>query len=366
MTPGVLVVNFGGPRNDDELEPFLAALLADVLPGPRGLARAAAGRLARLRARRVREAYRRIGFSPLVDESRRQLEAVRTALGPDAPPMALGMLFTPPSMREGLEELLAQGVTQVVVLGLFPHWSFATSGAAYDAVAEALHALGRPDLPVHYARAFFADDAYVQALGATITRAAAALDGEGPVHLVFSAHGLPVSWVREGTWLDRRAGDPYPEHVRDSVRRVVAHLGWTDPWTLAWQSRLGPVAWLSPDVRDVVDHLGAAGTRRLLVVPVSFVGEHIETLDELDLHLVAQAHEAGIAHVGRAPALGVEPAFVACLADLVRETLGRFGSYRCSRCLVPQEPELHRRRATCPSCAFALPRHLREGTAGVG
>ncbi|MCA9572265.1 MAG: ferrochelatase, partial [Myxococcales bacterium] len=158
---------------------------------------------------------------------------------------------------------------------------------------------------------------------------------------------------------------PYPEQVRESARRVVDALGWHDPWTLSWQSRLGPVRWLEPDTLTTLHRLGARGAARVLVVPLSFVGEHIETLHEIDVEYAQVAHEAGIPHFGRADALGLEPAFVDCLADVVRETLARFGTYRCVRCLVPQPAELHRRRDRCPSCAFVTPVHLREGDGGV-
>jgi ferrochelatase len=357
VNPGVLFVNFGGPTGDEELEPFLRNLLSDVLPGPRALARFAARRLAPLRAARVRERYRAIGFSPLVADTRAQVEAVRRELGDDAPPFAVGMMFTAPTMTDALRDLLDRGVDAVVVVGLFPHWSFATSGAAYDMVHHALVELGRADLPVHYARAFYDRPPYVEAVAATIRDAAAKLPGEGPIHLLFSAHGVPVSFVRRG--------DPYPEHVRESVRRIVDVLGWTDPWELSWQSRLGPVRWLRPDTAEVLRGLGARGTPRVLVVPISFVSEHIETLDEIDREYAHVAKEAGIGVFGRARALGLEPAFVRCLADVVRDTLARFGADRCSRCLLPK-PEEHRRRTRCPECGFQTPVHLREGVGGVG
>ena len=354
MTPGLLVMNFGGPQSDDELVPFLTELLGDVLPG---LLKPFAGRFARLRAGKVRDTYRHIGFSPLVPDTLRQVDGVTARLGPDAPPVAVAMMFTPPFAVDGVKALLDQGCDRIVVLGLFPHWSFATSGSAYDMVHKALVSLGRADLPVHYARAFYDHPAYVDAVSHTIRDATATLPGEGPVHLLFSAHGIPVSFVRRG--------DPYPEHVRETARRVVADLGWQDPWSLAWQSRLGPIRWLTPDTRDALRALGAAGTQRVVMVPVSFVGEHIETLDEMDRELVELAHEAGIPHVGRARALGTTPAFLDALADVVRDTLARFGDTRCSRCLLPV-PGTHRREGTCGTCGFVRPSYLTRGVGGVG
>lgn len=357
MKPGVLFVNFGGPTCEAELEPFLRNLLGDVLPGPGWFARAMARRLAPLRAARVRDNYAGIGWSPLVPETLAQVQAVAATMGSDAPPMAAAMMFTQPTMAEGLSELLTQGVDRVLVVGLYPHWSFATAGSAYEMVHQALATLGRADLPVHYARAFFDHPTYAEGVAHTIQRASDGLGGTGPIHLLFSAHGVPVSFLRRG--------DPYADHVRASTRSIVDALGWTDPWHLSWQSRLGPVRWLTPDTPTTLRTLGQGGAKRLIIVPVSFVGEHIETLDEIDREYVELAHESGISHVGRAAALGLEPAFIDTLAQLVREGLDRFGTYHCSRCLLPQ-PETHRRQKQCPNCAFQFPGYLRDGTGGVG
>ncbi len=348
--PGLLICNFGGPQGPEELEPFLVELLSDVLPGPGWFKRALGARLGPLRARKVRENYEAIGWSPLVPETLAQLEGVRERLGPDAPPMAAGMMFTAPTMADGVRDLVREGCDAIVALGLYPHWSFATSGSAYDMVHDAVRDI-RPGLPVHFARPFFDDPGYVAAVAATIRRAADALPGEGPIHLLFSAHGLPVSLIRKG--------DPYPDHVQATVRAVVRALDWTDPYDLSWQSRVGPVRWLAPSTVDAVETLAHAGVRRLLLVPVSFVGEHIETLHELDLEVAEDARKAGIPHVGRAAALGHEPLFLDALADLAREALADLRGARCVRCLIPKDAAWKREK-TCPSCGFVKPRHITE------
>lgn len=193
MKTGILFLNFGGPTGDAELVPFLRNLLSDVLPGPMFLKRFMANRIAPARANRVRENYTRIGWSPLVGETLEQVDAVRAAWGPDAPPMAAGMMFTAPTIRDALRSLLDQGADRILAVGLFPHWSFATSGGAYDMVHHALHELGHGDLPVHYARAFFEHLDYIESLANTIHTTAEQMPGEGPIELLFSAHGVPLS-----------------------------------------------------------------------------------------------------------------------------------------------------------------------------
>lgn len=355
MTIGVAVLDFGGPQGPDELVPFLSLLLEDVLPGPRALKALVAPRLARSRAKVVGPNYAQIGWSPLVPTHRRQVEALRAALGPDAPVLASGMMFTPPTMDQAVSELRAAGVDEIVALPMFPHYSLATTQAAFSFFFEALERAGAAHLPVHWIPGYPDHPGYVRALAATIRRGVEATPGpaEAPVHLVFTPHGLPVSWV-----VDR--GDPYPEQIRTSVRAVIRALDWTGPYHLGWQSRVGPVRWLEPGTPEVLDAIARAGGRRVCLVPVSFAAEHIETLHEIDIEYRDHAHHAGIPHFGRAPALGTDPDFVATLAELVRGAIASFGRYQCVRCLMPKD-DAHRRRKACPSCRFTFPAFLREG-----
>jgi ferrochelatase len=349
VTAGLLVVNFGGPRSEAELEPFLTELLLDVLPGPPALKHLVAPAIARARARKVLPQYQQIGWSAVVPTHFRQIEALEAALGPDRPLIASGMMFTPPTMRDAIRQL--RGCDRLIVLPMFPHYSLATTGAAFGFAWEALVQEGMEKLPIHWIPAWFEHPRYLDALAATIRRGVEATPGDGPLHLVFSPHGLPLSFVRRG--------DPYPDQVRTSIRRVIERLGWTDPWHLGWQSRLGPTRWLEPSTPATLAAVAAAGGHRVCLVPISFVSEHIETLYEIDVDYREAAHRAGIEHFGRAPALGLEPAFVECLADLVRKALDP-GPQTCVRCLIPQSED-RRRRASCPTCGFRNPAFLRRG-----
>ena len=355
MKTGLAILDFGGPQGPDELVPFLTNLLTDVLPGPLALRRMIAPGLARRRSKVVGPNYETIGWSPLVPTHRRQVAALAEALGPDAPPMASGMLFTPPTMDTCVAELRAAGVDRIVALPMFPHYSLATTQAAFSFLFEALERVGLAKLPVRWVPAYPEHPDYIEALASTIRKGLAATPGpaEEPIHLLFSPHGLPVSWVE-------KLADPYPDHIRSTMDAVVKHLGWTGPVHLGWQSRVGPVAWLSPSTPQVLDKLAAAGAKRVCLVPISFASEHIETLHEIDIEYRDHAKHAGIAHFSRAPALGTEPAFVQCLADLVRGAVADMGRYACVRCLEPK-PDGHRRRAKCPECRFAFPAYLRRG-----
>lgn len=150
-----------------------------------------------------------------------------------------------------------------------------------------------------------------------------------PVHLFFSAHGVPKSYVEE-------AGDPYKEEMEECVGLIVAELERRRamrndkdeqplPHTLAYQSRVGPVEWLKPYTDDSIRELGAQGVKRLLAVPVSFVSEHIETLEEMDMEYRELAEESGVEEWRRVPALNTAPRFIGDLADAVVEALPYVG-----------------------------------------
>ena len=133
-------------------------------------------------------------------------------------------------------------------------------------------------------------------------------------HIFFSAHGVPVSYVTE-------AGDPYQQEIEDCVARIIRTLNRPNQHTLAYQSRVGPIEWLQPYTDDAIKELAAQGVKTLVVVPISFVSEHIETLEEIDMEYREVAEEAGIHNFHRVPALNVHPGFIEDLANLAIETL---------------------------------------------
>ncbi len=131
-------------------------------------------------------------------------------------------------------------------------------------------------------------------------------------HVLFSAHSLPISVVR--------AGDPYPEDIQRTVRALSQGL--PNTWSLAFQSRNGPLPWLKPDLEDEIQRLGCAGMRSLLVVPISFVSDHIETLWEIDQLYRKTAGQAGIRTFTRLRAFNDDPQFARVLADIQSDPIG--------------------------------------------
>jgi ferrochelatase len=311
------LLQLGGPQDLDSIKPFLHNLFADVLPGPMWLRQALGRLIAWRRTPKVRPLYAALGGgSPLLANTQAQADALAATLRQRGLGCAVQvvMRYAPPRLPEALDQARALG-PQVpwIVLPLYPHFSYATTRSSLCEFAVAL--TPEEGQRLHIVDAYPTEPGYI---AASVQRmhAALAATAEVPteaVHVVFSAHGLPQKLVREG--------DPYPEHVRATVQALAAALPRPHPWTLAYQSRVGPVKWLTPSTSETLQRLGKSGVRHVVVVPVSFVSEHIETLQELDVELRDEAKHAGIVQYERAATVGTHPAFIGGLADAVAACL---------------------------------------------
>jgi ferrochelatase len=240
------------------------------------------------------------------------------------------MRYWRPFTEDAVAQIKADRITRLVVLPLYPQFSISTSGSSL----RLLEALFREDpylssmkhtvIPSWYQRRGYvvAMADLIQSELATAFPDGAPSGGGGAATIFFSAHGVPESYVSD-------AGDPYKEEMEECVSLIVSELrarGVRNPYTLAYQSRVGPVEWLKPYTDATIRQLGAARTEALLAVPISFVSEHIETLEEIDCEYRELAHEVGIRGWGRVPALGVDPTFIGDLADAVLEALPHTGA----------------------------------------
>jgi ferrochelatase len=313
----VLLLQLGGPASTAEIEPFLRNLFEDVLWVPIWLRRSAARFMARRRAPKVAPLYEEIGGgSPILPNTEAQAAALEAELrraGLDAR-VLICMRYSPPRAADALEEARRKWSDATwVALPLYPQYSYATTRSSLEELDGLLTTAEQARLQI--VSAYPADPGYLDAVAETIREGLLRFpEGErDEVDLLFSAHGLPLRLVEQG--------DPYPEHVRQSVDGVLERLGTDLRYHLSFQSRVGPVRWLEPSTEAKVAELGNAGVRRLLVVPIAFVSEHVETLHELDIQLAEKARAAGIERFERAPTPGDRPAFVAALARQVNRAL---------------------------------------------
>ncbi len=318
---GVLLLNLGGPERIEDVGPFLYNLFSDPeiirLPIP-SLIKPLAWYISTRRSSKSQEAYRAIGGgSPLrriTEQQARELQSQLRLRGIDATTY-VAMRYWHPFTECAVADLKADGVTQVVVLPLYPHFSISTSGSSFRELSRLRKAdLAFSKLPIRCIPSWYDNDGYIRSMSELISRQILSCDLPKEAHVFFSAHGVPKSYVED-------AGDPYQQEIESCtsliMKELECSLGYSNPYTLAYQSRVGPEEWLQPYTEDVLEQLGNAATRNLVVVPISFVSEHIETLQEIDIEYRNLAKKYGIKYFHRVPALDTYPLFINGLADLV-------------------------------------------------
>ena len=322
---GILLLNLGGPERIQDVGPFLYNLFADPeiirLPNPI-LQKPLAWLISTLRSNKSKEAYRSIGGgSPLrriTEQQARELQSLLRQRGVDATSY-VAMRYWHPFTESAVADIKADGIDEVVVLPLYPHFSISTSGSSFRELQRLRQMDERfESLPLRCIRSWYDHPGYVRSMAELIAEQVRASDDVEKAHIFFSAHGVPKSYVEE-------AGDPYQQEIQACAALIMAELetivGHPNPHTLAYQSRVGPVEWLKPYTEEALEELGRAKTQDLVVVPISFVSEHIETLEEIDIEYRELATESGVVNFRRVRALDTYPPFIAGLADLVEASL---------------------------------------------
>jgi ferrochelatase len=320
---GVLLFNLGGPDDLASVEPFLVNLFSDreiiELPLGAALQPLFARLIAKLRGPSVRRNYASIGGgSPQLRLTLEQAAALEARLNGNGDRFRsfVAMRYWNPSTEAALESMAEAGVERVVTLTLYPHYSRATTGSSQRELERALATprwKGR--FRVSGVDRYPADPAYLDALTATVREGLEAFPAavRQRVVILFSAHGLPQRFIERG--------DPYVEETEATRDGVLERLAAGNRHLLGYQSRTGPVKWIGPGTEELLDELAREGVREVLVVPLSFVSDHIETLYEVDQLFGDRARAAGISDYRRSPALNASPRFIEALAGLVERHL---------------------------------------------
>ena len=320
MKIGVLVFNLGGPESLRDVKPFLYRLFSDpeiirIKWSP--LRKAIAYTIATLRRKKSEGYYRQIGGgSPLrrlTEEQAAALEVELRRRGLDAKTF-VGMCTWQPFLKEAVERIKNSDVDRLLILPLFPQFSFTTTRAGFAVLKKLVEATPRlKSSDVKWISTWAEHPAYIESFALSIERELAKFSSPDKARLLFSAHSIPESYVREG--------DPYLDQTKASVERIMDRLGRKNEYALSFQSRIGPVKWLEPATNVVLEEYGKQGLQDVLVVPISFVSEHIETLYELDILYKKLAEKVGISNFRRVPALNSDPAFIRALGDIVQEAV---------------------------------------------
>lgn len=314
----VVLFNLGGPDGPDAVRPFLFNLFND--PAIIGLPAVARTPLAALiSSRRTEEASANYaimgGASPLLPETQRQAEALDRALAmrlPDVDARSfIAMRYWKPFTADAARDVEAWKPDEIVVLPLYPQFSTTTTGSSMMAWTKTYRGPGRGRTVCCYPEQAGFVAAYARLIEETWRKA-----GEPPVRLLLSAHGLPERVIQ--------GGDPYQAQVEATAAAIVARLPGDWDAEICFQSRVGPLKWIGPSTVEAVQRAGAEG-RGVLIAPLAFVSEHVETLVELDHEYAEVGRQAGCPTYLRVPAVGVAEEFVGGLAETVAAALGRDG-----------------------------------------
>lgn len=327
---GVLLLAMGGPPRCEDVGPYLLNLFSDPMivpiPGGPALRRRAAWLLSRLRLRKAARRYRAIGGgSPLGEITQRQARALEKTLADRGHPMpvSVAMRYWRPCADEAVAHMAEKGIGSIVALPLYPQYSTATTGSSLAALKKAVAEGDACGIDLLEIESWCDHPGYLACVATRIERALALTEGPpGRVAILFVAHSVPVRLVKRG--------DPYVSEVERTVRGVVGLLDKALDtgrfrqglhWEIAYQSRLGPVAWVGPRVEDVIQRMIDKGWRSLMAVPVSFVSDHLETLYDIDVVYKNFAYRRGVTHFVRIEPLNDAPDFISCMADLVTEKI---------------------------------------------
>jgi ferrochelatase len=313
----VVVLNLGGPDSLEAVRPFLFNLFKDpaIMPLPAPVRLAVAALISARRGKLARGNYAHMGgSSPLLKETRAQADALSLSLARRLPDdevrTFIAMRYWRPFTEAAAREVEAFGPDEVVIVPLYPQFSSATTGSSLKAWEKAYRGPGR----VRAACCWFELDGLVAAHVERIRRCWEAAGKPEKVRVLFSAHGLPER--------DIEKGDPYRWQVEQTCAAIAARLQWPWDFRVCYQSRVGPLKWIGPSTPEAIAEACEDGMN-VLVDPVAFVSEHVETLVELDRDYAELADLHGCDVYLRAPTVSAEPVFIDALADVAVRALGR-------------------------------------------
>ena len=329
---GVILLNLGGPDSLQAVRPFLYNLFSDreiIRLGPAPMQKPLAWLISTLRSPKTEKMYSQIGGkSPILDITRAQAVALEEALNkksnsPHSFKVYIGMRYWRPFTEEVVEQMSRDGIKKVIGLSLYPQYSVTTSGSS---ISEFRKAASRYGMEIIIVDSWHNHPLYIEALVDVINKGiesfSPSASGREPsslilhpssldnIHVLFSAHSLPQKIIDQG--------DPYVDQTVETIREIEKLLPIT--WHLSYQSKSGPVKWLEPSTEDKLEELAHAGIKNVLVVPISFVSDHIETLYEIDILYKDLAGKLGI-NLKRTESLNDHPKFIAALQDIVEKSL---------------------------------------------
>lgn len=324
---GVVLFNMGGPDSLDAVQPFLYNLFSDhdIIQIPKPIQKPLAFLISRIRSKKTKKYYEIMGGrSPQKEQTLRQAQALQDVLG-DNYKVVVAMRYWHPFTEEALEELFKERISKIILIPLYPQYSRTTTGSSFNefdrkirryiksgrfTVLSTLNGQEKPyyyssNIPIKKVNCYFDNPEYIDAMVSQIKEC---VPNYHEYFFLFSAHSLPEKIILNG--------DPYKRQTEKTVDLIMKNFPGVK-YALSYQSKVGPVKWLQPFTEETIRELASNGIKKLIVIPVSFVSEHSETLYELDYQYGNLAKELGIESYIRVPTLQTHPGFIRTLRNLV-------------------------------------------------
>lgn len=311
----IVLLNLGGPDSLDAVQPFLENLFNDPdifkLPFQRSLAKI----ISKSRAPKVIEEYKLIGNkSPIgywTELQRKMLENNLKKID-NAIDVYIAMRYWHPLTKETADKISDGNYEKIILVPLYPHFSVSTTGSSFN---EWNRVFKKNNEEVIFINDYYEHPKYLKAINERIDEAYLKFPTEvrKDIQLVFSAHGTPVSYVEKG--------DPYSEQIKKSMNEIMKLRNFSNEYHLCFQSKVGPMKWLEPSTSDTIKELISNGKRNLLIIPISFVSDHIETLFELGIFYRKMAEESGVENYIVMQGLNDSELFIDALFDIVKTHL---------------------------------------------
>ena len=326
---GVVLLNLGGPDSLEAVEPFLYNLFVDPdiinFPGSFLVRKWLAKLISSKRHPKIQEQYKQIGGkSPLKEFTLGQCRLLEIELNKRFPAKVYAaMRYWHPFTEEVLDELEREGITKVILLPLYPQYSMATTESSVKEWKKHLKLRDSKiewTLVEHYYDFPPYIDACVERINQGLEKFPA--DKRDQVDILFSAHGTPMKLVRQG--------DPYSGHICETVCAVREMGGWKNPHRLCFQSKVGPQKWLTPSTPATIDELAKNGSKMMLLVPIAFASDHLETLFEVGIEFRHEAEHKGVEQFEVTEGLNYSPKFIDALAQLIFQKAENFEAKKLS------------------------------------
>ena len=320
----VVLLNLGGPDSLEAVEPFLYNLFVDPdiinFPGSFLVRKPLAKLISSTRHPKIQEQYKQIGGkSPLKEFTLGQCRLLEIELNKRFPAKVYAaMRYWHPFTEEVLDELEREGITKVILLPLYPQFSTATTESSVKEWKKHLKLRGNTSIEWTLIEHYYDFPPYIEACVERVNQGLERFpaDKRDEVDILFSAHGTPMKLVREG--------DPYSGHICETVCAVRASGGWKNPHRLCFQSKVGPQKWLTPSTPNTIDELAKNGSKMMLLVPIAFASDHLETLFEVGIEFREEAEHKGVEQFEVTEGLNYSPKFIDALAQLVFQKAENF------------------------------------------